>query len=210
MEFKIDYREYPEYMFGIIAAYLPEREGHDLRRAAGSVVFKHTDRYGYTYKNGLRHSYNDLPAIRQVWDEKGHFHTEEDLPAIIDKETNVWYKDGKCHRDGDKPAVISGDIQEWWINGKRHREGDLPAFIDGDDYKLWYKNGERHRDGDRPAVIDNEYVEWWKNGKIHRDHDLPALIDNEYLEWWIQGERTKIVVNKYSQSYINLVVESRN
>jgi len=82
MEFKIDYRHYPEYMFAIVAAYLPEREGDDLRRVAGSVVFKHTDRYGYTYKNGLHHSYNDLPAIRQVWDERDIFIQKKTYPLL--------------------------------------------------------------------------------------------------------------------------------
>ena len=111
MEFKIDYRDYPEYMFAILAAYLPDSEGDDLRRVAGKVELRSTDSYGYTYKNGLRHSFNDKPAIRQVWDNNGIFHTEEDLPAIIDKERQVWYKDGKIHRDGDLPAVISGDVK---------------------------------------------------------------------------------------------------
>jgi len=180
---KINYKDYPEYMFAMIAAYLPSWEGDDLRQIAGSVVFRHTDNKGNTYKNGLLHSYDDLPAS-------------------IDNSVHIWYRDGKLHRDGDKPAFISGDRQEWCINGKRHREGDLPAFIDGDDYKLWYKNGERHRDGDRPAFIGTNIFQWWKNGKIHRDDDLPAFIHNEYLEWWIQGERIKIVVNKYSQLYL--------
>jgi hypothetical protein len=60
MEFKIDYRE---YMFAMIASYLPSREGDDLRRIAGKVVFRHRDNDGNTYKNGLLHSYNDLPAV---------------------------------------------------------------------------------------------------------------------------------------------------
>jgi hypothetical protein len=28
---KINYKHYPEFMFAMIAAYLPESEGHDLR-----------------------------------------------------------------------------------------------------------------------------------------------------------------------------------
>jgi hypothetical protein len=186
---KINYKDYPEYMFAILAAYLPEWQGNELRQVAGEVVFRHTDKKGNTYKNGVLHSYSDLPAS-------------------IDNGVHSWYRDGKLHRDGDIPAVINGSKKAWYKHGKLHRDCDLPAVIDGDNYKEWYKNGERHRDGDRPALIGTNIFEWWKNGKIHRDHDLPALIDNEYLEWWIQGERIKIVVNKYSQSYINLVVES--
>jgi hypothetical protein len=29
---KVNYRHYPEYMFAIVAAYLPEREGDDLNK----------------------------------------------------------------------------------------------------------------------------------------------------------------------------------
>ena len=62
-EIKINYKEYPEYMFAIIAAYLNPKEGHVLRQVSGKVVFRHKDNHGNTYKNGLLHSYDDLPAI---------------------------------------------------------------------------------------------------------------------------------------------------
>jgi hypothetical protein len=60
---KINYKNYPEYMFAIVASYLPSDEGHDLTRISGKVVFKHKDCHGNTYKNGLLHSYHDLPAL---------------------------------------------------------------------------------------------------------------------------------------------------
>jgi hypothetical protein len=63
---KLNYKHYPEYMFAMIAAYLPKHEGDDLRRAAGKVIFKHTDDSRNTYKNGLLHSYNDLPAVIDI------------------------------------------------------------------------------------------------------------------------------------------------
>jgi len=155
---KIDYREYPEYMFAIVAAYLPEWQGHDLRRVAGSVVFRHTDKKGNTYKNGLLHSYNDEPAV-------------------INGDYQNWYKDGKLHRDGDKPAIICTEIKDgivdtyrvWYKNGLRHREGDLPAYI-RNNKREWWVNGKRHRDGDLPAVeFSNGDRQWWVNGKRHRD-----------------------------------------
>ena len=37
---KINYKEYPECMFAMIAAFLPQDEGHDLRRVAGDKVFR--------------------------------------------------------------------------------------------------------------------------------------------------------------------------
>ena len=109
--FKIDYREYPEFMFAMIAAYLPKCEGDDLRRLAGNIIFRHVDTDGNTYRNGVLHSYNDLPAV-------------------ISEDTQEWWKNGKLHREGDLPAFISKDRKAWWKNGQRHREGDLPAFID--------------------------------------------------------------------------------
>ena len=145
LKFKINYKDYPEYMFAIIAAYLPESEGRDLRREAGSVVFRHEDLDGWTYKNGVLHSYNDKPAI-------------------ISGHRQEWYKNGKLHREGDLPAVISGDYQAWYKYGELHREGELPAFISGH-YLLWYKYGKLHREGDLPAIISKYKQEWYKNGK---------------------------------------------
>lgn len=88
---KINYRE---YMFAIISAFLPGNEGNDLRRISGSLVFRHEDKNGYTYMNGLLHSYDDKPAT-------------------INKEKQLWYKNGKRHREGDLPAVINGHIMRW-------------------------------------------------------------------------------------------------
>jgi hypothetical protein len=138
ISFKIDYLEYPEYMFAMIAAYLPKLEGEDLRRAAGEVVFRHTDNYGNTYKNGVLHTYNDLPAFiskdRKAWWKNGERHREGDLPAFISKDRKIWYKNDKCHRDGDLPAIIvigQVNLQYWYKYGNNHREGDLPAVIHG-------------------------------------------------------------------------------
>jgi len=87
---KLNYRDYPEFMFAIVAAYLPKREGDDLRSVAGSVVFRHGDRDGNTYKNGVLHSYTDMPALvtetEKIWYLNGQRHREGDLPAVIDKD----------------------------------------------------------------------------------------------------------------------------
>ena len=143
---KLDYRDYPEFMFAIVAAYLPSSEGDDLRRVAGDVVFRHEGKYGRTYKNGVLHSYNDEPAYYCFFYQ-------------------LWYRDGKRHRDGDLPAIINGNNKEWYRDGKRHRDGDLPAFISDDNKQIWYKNGIRHRDGDKPAYIYGKYKQWWVSGK---------------------------------------------
>ena len=170
-QFKINYKEYPECMFAMIAAYLPAVEGKDLRLVAGSVVFRSEDKNGNTYKNGLLHSYNDQHALN-----------------VGNK--NVWYKNGVLHREGDLPAVVDEDKREWWYNGERHREGDLPAVIDVDRHE-WYKYGKRHREGDLPAVIQEGRQEWWVNSIRHREGGLPAIIDVDdgiFEEWWVDGK----------------------
>ena len=120
----IKYQEYPECMFAMISAFLPVKEGRDLRRVSGSITFRHNDVYGNTYKNGTLHSFDDQPAY------VGPFIKE-------------WYKNGILHRERDLPAVVIGDWrEEWWINGKRHRDGDLPAVITENEGNFWYKDGK--------------------------------------------------------------------
>ncbi len=151
--YPINYKEYPECMFAMLSAFLPKAEGEHLRRVAGKVVFRSTDRDGRTYRNGLLHSYDDNPAI------------------VADNGTyKVWYKEGKIHRDGDLPAITRDDVeyQEWYRAGMLHRDGDLPAIIGSDNHREWYRNGKLHRDGDLPALIDRYRYglvrEWHKNG----------------------------------------------
>jgi hypothetical protein len=96
-------------MFAMLSAFLPEDEGHDLRRVAGDVVFRSTDSDGNTYKNGLLHSYDDMPAF-------------------VNGTRHKWYKDGVLHREGDLPALVDTYSTEWWVNGQRHRE-DGPALV---------------------------------------------------------------------------------
>jgi len=196
---KINYKEYPEFMFAMIAAFLPEHEACHLREATGNVIFKHKDKHGYTYKNGLLHSFNDEPAasdgIYILWYKDGKIHRENDLPALVDLEQLIqkWYKNGKIHREGDLPAVINvkSDIQWWCKDGKLHRDNDLPAVIESN-IRQWYKDGVLHRDGDLPAYISNiitlNYQVWYKNGKIHRERN-PAIIDKNrnHQEWWKNG-----------------------
>jgi hypothetical protein len=164
---KINYKDYPEYMFAMIAAYLPKDEAHDLRRVAGRVVFRH-DKDGCTYKNGLLHSYSDKPAYTcgkyQVWYRDGKLHRESDRPALINGDLKQWYKDGLLHRDGDNPAYINGDsLSQWYKNGRLHRNGDNPAYVQADCLREWYNEGLLHREGG-PAVVNRSRQEWYKNG----------------------------------------------
>jgi len=107
---ELNYKDYPEFMFAMVAAYLPSSEGAYLRLVAGSVVFRHEDSEGNTYKNGVLHSYRDNPAVSLQCRKS-------------------WYRDGLLHRDGDLPAVIGTYCIEWYQNGKLYRDGDLPAII---------------------------------------------------------------------------------
>jgi antitoxin component YwqK of YwqJK toxin-antitoxin module len=197
---KINYKEYPEFMFAMIAAFLPEHEAYNLRQATGNVVFKHKDKHGNTYKNGLLHSFNDEPAIindiYKLWYKDGKIHRENDLSALVNLEQSIqkWYKNGKIHREGDLPAVINVkcDLQWWCKYEKLHREADLPAVIESNT-RQWYKDGKLHRDNDLPAYISNiitlNYQVWYKNGKIHREGNNPAIIDRNrnHQEWWKNG-----------------------
>jgi hypothetical protein len=166
---KINYKEYPEFMFAMLAAFLPESEGDTLRQVAGKVMFKSEDKDGNTYRNGLLHSFDDMPALRTGSQQE-------------------WYKNGKRHRDGDMPAVLDDQSKFWYKNGLLHREGDLPAAINRDN-QIWSKNGFFHRDYDRPAIILGERQEWWVAGRRHRDGG-PAIIDPDSgeQEWWTDGE----------------------
>jgi len=148
-QIKINYREYPEFMFAMIAAFLEEDEGDDLRRVSGKVCFRSEDDFGCTYKNGLLHSFGDEPAIsdffKKSWFKDGKLHRENDLPACISQLYSSWHKNGVLHRDGGLPAMISpdGTDQEFWVDGKRHRDGDLPAVI---------------RDGTREFWVDGKFI----------------------------------------------------
>jgi len=120
-QIRINYKEYPECMFAMIAAFLPSEEGDYLRYVSGKVFYRSKDANGNTYRNGLLHSYNDKPALvngmRQEWYKNGKKHREHDKPAIIDQNIQEWFKNGMCHREGDLPAVIedyNGEIYEKW------------------------------------------------------------------------------------------------
>ena len=157
---KINYKEYPESMFAVIAAFLQPYEGDEVRLAAGSVGFRSQDAIGRTYRNGLLHSYDDNPA------------------AISDVLlTQFWYKNGKRHREGGLPAVVfmgrdlfcPGGYNEWWVNGVRHREGGLPALEAQNGHSEWWVNGVRHREGGLPAFTAvSGYCEWWVNGQFEK------------------------------------------
>lgn len=171
LEFKINYKDYPEFMFAIIASYLGDsKEGFEIRKCTGNLVYKH-EKNGRTYKNGMLHSFHDKP--------KKNIKTG-DL---------YWYKDGLIHREGDRPAYISKNYHIWYKNGKIHRDGDNPAIVK-DSYMCWYKNGEIHRDNDQPAIIDTHThsQSWCKNGFYHRENRLPALISPENKLWFVNGK----------------------
>lgn len=128
-------------------------------------------------------------------DDKGLFHRDNDLPAVIKWDgQKEWYQHGRLHRDGG-PAIIHGSGGEkWFQDDLLHRGGDLPA-IEIDGRKEWWKNNLRHRDGDKPAVVNPDgTLEWWRNGERHRDDDKPAIVyPDGSEEYWKQGSRYNIL-----------------
>jgi len=121
----LNYRDYPEFMFAIVASYLTPEEGRDIRRCAGKTIYRYS-KNGDTYKNGTLHSYDDKNGDTY---KNGALHSYDDKPAVITKTAQMWYNDGIPHREADKPAFITSYREEWWSKGKIHRDGDLPAVV---------------------------------------------------------------------------------
>ena len=199
----VNYQDYPECMFAMVAAFLPANEAELFREVTGKVCFRHQDSQGKTYKNGVLHSYEDQPAVStatyKIWYKDGKIHRDGGQPAYIDSECTEWYKEGKLHRESlsgepDLPAVIRGEFNlQWWVNGVRHRKGDLPAVI-FENRQEWWVNGLRHRDEDKPAYIEPFLYKWYKNGVLHRD-DGPAYMDGTRNMWYRNGEMLCILYN---------------
>jgi antitoxin component YwqK of YwqJK toxin-antitoxin module len=154
---------FPKEINALIATYLEDEEGKYFRDKTNKFFIKDIIN-GNTYKNGLLHSFNDMPAV------------------IESDGTKKWYKNGKIHRDNDLPAVIYSDVlikggeQFWYQNGKIHRDNDMPAVISNVS-QMWYKNGELHRDdndNDNYSVLVFNLFgkvicqEWWNNGTFYK------------------------------------------
>jgi hypothetical protein len=60
---QVNYKEYPSCIFANIPSFLPQKKAEALIAATGTVIIRHTDKEGSTYKNGLLHSYDDKPAV---------------------------------------------------------------------------------------------------------------------------------------------------
>lgn len=177
--------ELPRQLCAMIASFVGEQDneecygGEFFRQEAKEYTFKTSviDKSGVKiiYKNGLKHSFNDQPAV-------------------IHDERKEWWRNGKRHRDR-APAFVERECKAWFQNGRRHRDG-APAIVWSNGDQWWYQNGVCHRDGDAPAVINGGREEWWRNGKRHRDGGAPAVVDrfrrwdNIFVirqEWWREG-----------------------
>lgn len=84
-----------------------------------------------TYKNGVRHSFDDKPAYK-----------------AINRETLKWYYNGVLHRENDLPAFIHNDefkIKAWLQYDEFYRAGNKPALViyDTRTTVAWYKNGKK-------------------------------------------------------------------
>lgn len=133
------------------------------------VKIKHISSCIEYLQNGQQHSWDDLPAIKDV-DGSKH-----------------WYKNGQRHRLS-APAIVQIDgYKEWWKDGRRHRlDGPAIEYLDG--REVWYKDGKVHRENG-PAIENKDGVkEWYVNGVRHRE-DGPAMEshDGQHDEWWING-----------------------
>jgi len=129
---KIDYRDYPEFMFAMIVVYM-------------------RGKYQAWYRDGKVHREGDLPAVIEgdicEWYKNGVLHREGDNPAVIvvdddGDDYKLWYKNGVLHRDGDNPAYVQADcLREWYKDGLLHREAG-PGVVNRSRQE-WNKNGIR-------------------------------------------------------------------
>ena len=78
------------------------------------LIEKH-DGSHFNIKNKYVNNIN-LSRNTKYWlDEEGHFHRDNDKPAIIsDMGSRHWYQHGKIHRDGGKPAIIYCNGEKMW------------------------------------------------------------------------------------------------
>ena len=97
---------------------------------------KYTDEEGWTYCNGLLHSFDDQPAVIQTWGVS----------------RGIGWPVFNRTRHQEDPATLFTSLR-WYKNGKLQRYGDLPAMVDSIGNQSWHSNNELHRDGDQPAKI---------------------------------------------------------
>ena len=135
------------YLYALISTFVPEHF-EVLTELAGGLLIKEI-RFGYTYGNGVLHSFNDEPAVNfsfgpKIWYRHGHIHRDNDLPAIVyDDGSKRWYQHGQLHRDNDLPAVIfaNGGCLQWWQNDELHRDNGPAIIYDSPPGNYWYQNG---------------------------------------------------------------------
>jgi len=76
----------------------------------------------------------DADGTIWTFNENREVHSENDLPAEINKDGDkMYYKNGKYHRDGGPAVILHSGGQIWMKEGWMHREDNLPAVICGGD-----------------------------------------------------------------------------
>lgn len=153
-----------------------------------------------TKLNGKLHSFDDKPAIINIYGDK------------------YWYENGLLHRDANDlssansslfalPAIIYNNGDEYYYrHGKLHSYNDIPA-ISTKKLLAWYKDGVKHRDktkdesSELPAEIETTsenivITKYYWNGMLHRDVEEdpartpPAVISSNGDQiWYKYGKR---------------------
>jgi hypothetical protein len=98
----------PDELWATIACFMGAGESGDLIRRRLAYGIRHRNRLGWTYVNGLLHSWDDKPAVV--------------IAGPCSDAHETWYYHGKVHRDGGLPAVVfsNGDAL-WYEHGKMQR-----------------------------------------------------------------------------------------
>jgi hypothetical protein len=109
----------PDELWATIACFMGAGESGDLIRRRLTYGIRHRDRKGRTYVNGLRHSWDDQPAVvyhtghawHKMWYQQGQIHRDNDLAAVIWSDgTHGWFKRGMCYRVGWPAVPVLGTL----------------------------------------------------------------------------------------------------
>jgi len=103
---------------------------------------------------------------------------------------------GKYHRDGDLPAIIldTGELN-WYQHGVAHRDGDKPAKMCASGSQSWYKGGKIHRDTldengtPLPAIIRHMFKKWVRDGAFSNPgSEWVAMLPDGTKGYYVPGQ----------------------
>jgi hypothetical protein len=155
------------------------------------------------------HNENDMPASinfstnKKKWYYKGLLHRNEDLPAIVDSNTEMWYQFGQKHREGYKPAVIEDGHAQFYFLNKRVEENEFMKMcnninkykytenFNNEKYIVYqFLNIKMYTQNDIIKNIDKQPAIFIEDSSIHINNNLlhnkfhPSVYSSRYGDYW--------------------------